>query len=312
MKKAIVTGANGFVGAAVTSELLQHGWEVFAVVRNESSDLFRLSAAKSNLHVIYSEMSNYKSLTTDMLNIGKLDLFYHFAWEGCSGSKRSDPSCQMANIEHSLDAIRLCSDIRCKRFVMACSIMEYEVIHTGFSGKPLTNNSIYSSAKLAADLMGKALADSLGIEYLRGIISNIYGPGETNPRFINTTIKKMLSGEYCVFTSGKQMYDFIYISDAARAFYYLGIEGIRDKQYYIGGVDNPKPLREFILELRDQIDKDIKVGLGQLPDSKESLDYHEFDIHALEKDTRFVPKVSFKEGINRTIQYYKEKMNGII
>ena len=42
MKKAIVTGANGFVGSALCKELAETGVEVIAVVRNPDSDISRI------------------------------------------------------------------------------------------------------------------------------------------------------------------------------------------------------------------------------------------------------------------------------
>ena len=48
------------------------------------------------------------------------------------------------------------------------------------------------------------------------MISNIYGPGELSPRLVNTSIRKMLKGEHCAFSAGEQIYDFIYITDAAK------------------------------------------------------------------------------------------------
>ncbi len=65
-------------------------------------------------------------------------------------------------------------------------------------------------------------------------ISNAYGPFEVNLRFINATLRKMLNGAKCNFTAGEQMYDFIYIIDAAKAFIAIGEKGISNKTYYIG------------------------------------------------------------------------------
>ena len=43
MKTAIVTGANGFVGAALCKKMVEKGVSVIAIVRNDSSDISRLS-----------------------------------------------------------------------------------------------------------------------------------------------------------------------------------------------------------------------------------------------------------------------------
>ena len=51
----------------------------------------------------------------------------------------------------------------------------------------------------------------------------------------------------------------------------------------------------------------MEIGLGELPFSGVSLTYREFDIHAVEKDTGFVPEVSFEEGIRKTAAWIREE-----
>ena len=62
MKRAIVTGANGFIGSNLVNELLSHDIEVIAVVRNEESDIQSLPENKK-LKVVYCELKVIESLT---------------------------------------------------------------------------------------------------------------------------------------------------------------------------------------------------------------------------------------------------------
>ena len=90
--------------------------------------------------------------------------------------------------------------------------MEYEIEAVMKTESTPGINTLYCSAKTAADYMAKTLAGSLGIDYIRAVISNIYGPGERSPRLINISIRKLLRGEHCAFSAGEQIYDFIYIN----------------------------------------------------------------------------------------------------
>lgn len=101
------------------------------------------------------------------------------------------------------------------------------------------------------------------------------------------------------------MYDFMYISDAAKAFVQIGKKGMNNKTYYLGS-QSPKPLKEFLIEMRNCVDPSIEIGLGEIPFSGVSLSYHEFDIDAVKRDTGFVPEVSFKEGILMTVKWLRE------
>ena len=74
------------------------------------------------------------------------------------------------------------------------------------------------------------------------------------------------------------------------------------------GSQQPRKLKEFLLEMKDQVDPKIEIGLGEIPFSGVSLTYKEFDINAVKDDAGFVPQVSFVEGIRNTAKWLREIM----
>ena len=303
MKKAIVTGANGFVGAAVCKELSEQGVEVIAIVRHPSAAISSIVENKG-IRIVYSDLSDFGKLP-DLISDRDVDVLYHFAWVGSAGHLRGDADVQMKNVKYTCDTVKACASMGCKRFVFASSIMEFEIEATMATEAIPGINTLYCSAKVAADYMARTIAGSLGLDYIRAVISNIYGPGELSPRLVNTSVRKMLNGEHCAFSAGEQLYDFIYITDAAKAFVAIGGMGISNRTYYIGS-QKPRPLKEFLCELRDCVDHDIEIGLGEIQFKGVSLTFKEFDINAVKNDTGFVPKISFVEGIKNTVAWIKE------
>lgn len=302
MKKVIVTGANGFVGAAVCAELARQGMDIIAVVKNDKADISSIRNL-SGLRIVYCELSEFKRLD-EIIPDRDVDAMYHFAWGGCSGSTRAESDLQTDNVRYTCDTVKACRKIGCERFIFASSIMEYEIEALMRTELVPDINSLYCTAKIAADYMARAIAGSLGISYIRALISNIYGVGEKSPRLINTSIRKLLNGEHCAFTSAEQMYDFIYITDAARIFVGLGKNGRSNKTYYIGNV--PRPLKEYIIEMRNLIAPDMILGIGELPFEGVGLSYTEFDINAVYEDTGIKPEITFAEGIRKTTEWIKE------
>lgn len=303
MRKAIVTGANGFIGTALCRELSNQGISVIAVVRNEEENISNIENF-SGLRVVYSDLSEFKNLH-EKISDRDVDVLYHLAWVGSAGSLRGNAEVQFNNIRYTCDTVEACSKMNCKRFVFASSIMEYEIEALMATDATPGINTLYSSAKVSADYMARTIAGSLEVDYIRAVISNIYGPGELSPRLVNTSIRKLLKGEHCAFSAGEQTYDFIYIDDAAKTFVAIGEKGVTNRTYYIGS-QNPKPLKDFLCELRDQVDPNIEIGLGEIPFNGVSLTYDEFNVHAVKEDTGFVPTVSFAEGIKSTIKWIKE------
>lgn len=306
MRKVIITGANGFIGKNLAITLAAKGIKVYAVIKDITSDVSEIKDI-FNVEIIYCNSRNILELE-QKISDRDIDVFYHFAWAGTSGDMRADYELQLKNIKSCCDSIKVTKNMQIKKFVFAGSILEYECqkyISENFSQYGL--NHIYSTAKLSAHYMAKILSYNLGVNFLSTIISNAYGVGEISQRLINTTIVKLIKKEKMSFTKGDQLYDFIYIDDAVRAFELIGDFGRPFKTYYIGNKE-PKLLKEFLITIRDYIDKNIELGLGELPSNKTYLNYTEFSTLGLYEDFNFQPTVSFEEGIELTINWLRKKL----
>ena len=123
---------------------------------------------------------------------------------------------------------------------------------------------------------------------------------------IYTAIRKIVHKEHCAFTAGYQTYDFIYITDAINAIIAVAEKGKPFNRYYIGSGE-PKPLREFLLEMRDLVDPAAEIGLGDLPFKGVNVSYDQFDLKKVERDTGYVNQIPFAQGIKMTADYIREE-----
>ena len=301
MKRVIVTGANGFVGSAVIRELIKNDVEVLALCHKipEKKIISDLITYKE------FELSKIEELKDIIIN-DYYDIFYHFAWAGSAGSDRSNTKLQLQNVQWTIDALNFAKSIGCKRFICAGSIIEYETMRACYTdGNKPGLGYIYGSAKMSAHTMSMSIAANIGIDLIWAEITNAYGVGEISSRLINTTIKKIINKENPQFTSGTQNYDFVYIDDVARAFYLIGKNGKPFHSYLIGS-GNAKPLKEFLLEMKESIAKDVDFIFGDVPFTGVNLDLSVFDAKKTEKDTGFKAEISFAEGVKRTYEWLKK------
>lgn len=304
MKRILITGASGFIGMHLCQILDEEGYKLYAILRSENSYRPELQRLKS-LIPIYCDLRNIKNLLCLMSDIS-VDTVIHLAWQGVSGNDRSNYRMQLENVECTMNLITVAKKLGCNRFVGIGSTAEFDAynasIRDGFCPNLV---SIYGTAKLAAHFISKSICNTYGIEHIWGILGNTYGRGDCSNNFINYCTKLLMHGGEAKFTTGEQFYDFIYVTDAVRALAKLTEYGKDKYSYYIGSGE-PKRLKEYITMIRDIVNPKMEVSLGTIPHNGISSDADSFSIEKLVADTGYVPKVPFKDGIKRTIEWLGE------
>lgn len=305
MKNVIVTGANGFIGKMLVKSLLEKDYHVVAL------DICFEDELKNDSRIVCVNVLNKEPSEIEK-DIPKREYlcFFHLAWAGTSGPARSDYTLQLNNVKLTCDYIQLCKYIGCSRVIYASSINEMETYEYLQSDdiEP-SGGYIYGTGKLAAHLMGVTVAKMNGIEFIPVIITNIYGAGEKSARMIYTSINKLIHKEHCSFTAGYQTYDFIYLTDAINSIIAVAEKGKAFNRYYIGS-GGPRPLREFLLEMRNIVDPEAEIGLGDIPFMGVDISYDQFDLKKVQRDTGYVNQVPFAEGIKMTAEYIRGAING--
>lgn len=300
MKKVIVTGASGFIGTTLVNELLKREYKIVAIDRKFSEEFLN----NSNIICVDATDKNVFELKKEIPE-DTYDCFFHLAWAATSGPARADYNVQLDNVKMACDYIKLCSEIGCRRVVYASSINEMETYEYLQSDdiEP-AGGYIYGTGKLAAHLMGETVAKLNGVEFIPVIITNIYGVGERSARMIYTSLVKLINGERASFTAGYQTYDFIYITDAINSIIEVAEKGKAFNRYYIGSGE-PKPLREYLLEMRDIVSPGVELGLGDFEFKGIDISYNQFDLKKVEKDTGYKNKIPFGMGIKMTADWIK-------
>ena len=303
MDKVIITGAGGFIGYALSEKLAGDGTEVYAVVRERRGQWERLEQ-RGNCHVVVCDLGHMASLDSLIPERG-FDAFYHLAWQGVSDSDSTDLEVQLGNVRGTAGAVEAAARLGCRKFVFASSIMEYELDKLMQSALPSGGRNIYRAAKKMASAVARIYCNARPIEYHSALITNVYGPGEFSNRFVVTTLKKMLKGEKLFFSEAAQMYDFCYIDDAVEVLALIGRDGEDNHSYYVGAAQ-PRPLKEYILEMGDCAGGEPEMDFGGSGEFiGVSLDYDEFDIHSSEKGLHYRAGTGFREGIGKTLEWLR-------
>lgn len=306
VKKAIVSGAAGFIGNAVVRQLISHGIDTTAVVKPgiyQSEEAFRLKGL--DIPVIECDLKAMEKLP-EMIRDRGYDVFYQFAWDGVDKEAFLDYERQIANITWTLKSVETAALLGCGKFIGAGSVTQLELEYP--EGRAFTSDrhKYFRAAQMAGEVMGRALAREKHMEFIWPVIINVYGEGETAPRLINSTIRNLLAGRHQSFSKGEQLYDFLHIEDAARAFYLIGENGHEGSRYIVGS-GAARPLREYLEVIRDTVAPEMNLGLGELEFHGLEMTEDMLNTEALVKDTGFMPGISFVAGIRRTLAWIREK-----
>lgn len=300
MKTAIITGAGGFIGGAMTEKLLMRGVKVYGV--DISDEALSRHKDSDRFIPIIADFTKYENLHQQIND--DIDVFYHFAWQGVFGAAFKDYNLQLSNAKHACVAMDQAVKIGCKKFVFAGTYNEFEIKNflDAEEFQP-RYTCIYSGAKTVAEIICKTLAFHNNIEYSAGLVAMAYGEGNRSMMLPNVVMTQLLRGETPKLIKGDNLYDLIYKDDIAEAFYCIGEKGRNLKSYYVGH-RNLKTFREVMTELGAVVNPDIALRFGEYKDT-DNKDYSKIDLDALYNDTGFECKADFKESIMKTAQWLK-------
>lgn len=300
MKRVIVTGATGFIGQNLVGQLLACGVEVVAVVRSREKADKLFGKACAGLTVIQCELSQIEQLPSQLKE--PIDACFHFAWMGVSGPDLLDGKIQLKNIEYTLNLLETIQKMGVKKFVGAGSIHELECHYASQQGEMLALSNMYKSAKIAAHYMVQAFCNYHGITFCWPIITNTYGVGEKSARLIISTIEKLRKGESPTFSFGTQPYDFVEVTDVAKALYLIGLHGHNNRNYMICNPGPVRSLRSYLEELGHLVNPMVPLLFGSADVSPVSLPKTIFQCGDLVEDTGFQVEVSFSQGILKILK----------
>ncbi len=288
---------------ALINELISRDIEVLVFTRAASARSGRIPDHKL-VRKIDCPLDKMRELD---LGEEKYDMFFHLAWEGTTGAARNDMQLQTRNIKHTMDAVALAKRLGCTVFMGAGSQAEYGRVSEKLgAATPTFPENGYGMAKLCAGQMSRVMCRELSMRHIWIRILSVYGPYDGENSLITSTIRKLLDGEQTSFTAGEQAWDYMYSADAAKAMVELAKKG-KDGGIYCLGSGKTRELREYIEIMRDKIDPNARLGLGDVPYAQGQVMYLCADVNDLVADTGYAPSTEFEDGIDRVIEWYKNE-----
>ncbi|WP_428033896.1 dTDP-glucose 4,6-dehydratase [Amphritea sp.] len=187
---------------------------------------------------------------------------------------------------------------------------------------PYAPSSPYSASKASSDHLVRAWQRTYGLPTLVTNCSNNYGPYHFPEKLIPLMILNALAGKALpVYGDGKQVRDWLYVEDHARALIKVAQEGQIAETYNIGGhnekqnIDVVYTLCDLLDELRPaQSNKELTVEsyrdlITYVSDRPGHDLRYAIDATKIEQDLGWIPQETFETGMRKTVEWYLSNQN---
>lgn len=322
-KTVFVTGGSGFTGGHLCRILVARGYKVKALAR-QSSKVHQLK--KLGVEIVTGDLSNLENQNGAFNDV---DIVFHvaaaFRQEGISKEQF-----WKVNVNGTRALLEAAKKSNVERFVHCSTVgVQGEIDNPpAKESDPYKPGDHYQESKMEGELLALKFFKESG---LKGVVVRpvgIYGPGDT--RFLKL-FKFINNGKFRMIGKGDVLYHLTFVEDLVDGIILAGEnEAAIGNTYTIGG-EEYLTLKELVASIAKILDKSVAkrnlplkpvywasvvceiicrpLGI-EPPLYRRRLDFftkdRAFDISRAKADLGYMPKISLKQGLTITADWYKE------
>lgn len=311
--KILVTGGAGFIGSNFILYILKKYEDVQIV----NLDKLTYAGNLDNLLAVEKD-KRYRFIKGDICDkkivakaMERIDIVVHFAAESHVDRSINDPSIFIrTNVLGTQVLLNRALESKIKRFhhistdeVFGSLPLNKPAVKFSESS-PYKPHSPYSASKAASDHLVRAYFDTYGLPITISNCTNNYGPYQYPEKIIPLFITNALANKPLpIYGKGKAIRDYLFVADHCEAIDRILQKGKVGNTYCIGG-DAEKNGVEIANTILDTLDKSKKLKKYVLDRKGHDMRYA-MDHTKITKELGWRPKVSFEQGIEQTINWYK-------
>jgi len=313
--KLLITGGAGFIGSNFVRYVLSKYFEYQVV----NLDLLTYAGNLENLKDV-EKNPNYKFVKGDIADkklvdklVKDIDIIINFAAESHVDRSILDSAAFIhTNIVGTHNLLEAAKNNGGKRFHHVSTDEVYG--HLGpknppFNEKtPYAPRSPYSASKAAADHLVMAYFHTHDLPVTISNCSNNYGPYQFPEKLHGLFITNLIEGKKVpVYGDGMQIRDWLYVEDHCEAIDFVIHKGKIGETYCIGG-DCEKPNIEITRKILALLGKGEEM-IEYVKDRPGHDRRYAMDFSKIKNELGWQPRMSFEEGMKKTVEWYKENQN---
>ena len=305
MYKILVTGCAGFIGSHLSEALIKKGYKVIGVDNLSNGKLTNIQSFKNNknFNFLRCDVGDKKKLS-DILS--RVDIVYHLAALADIVPSIKNPDVYFnSNVNSTFNLIRSCEKKKIKKIIYAASSSCYGIPkkYPTSESCPVLPQYPYALTKR----LGEQIIFHFGELYKIPVVSlrlfNVYGPrartsGTYGAVFGVFLAQKLANKPFTVVGDGKQTRDFTFVEDVVSAFIEMLDDRINNEIFNVGS-GQTYSINSLIKLLG-------KNKIVKIPKRPGEPDCTFADISKILKRTKWKPKISFKDGVNKLLNSIDE------
>ena len=312
--RLLVTGGAGFIGSSFV-RMISNG-TIDGISELRVLDKLTYAGNLENLREIDSDSFEFtKGDICDVETVRRVskhvDAIINFAAESHVDKSIANPNdFVLSNVLGVQNLLNASISNGVGKFVQVSTDEVYGSVGSGFSveADPILPNSPYSASKASAELLVRSFHKTYGLHTIITRSSNNYGPFQFPEKLIPLFITNLIQDKKVpIYGTGKNIRDWIFVEENCHAINQVMQNGKAGEIYNIGGNQQFTNL-EITSLILDLMNKDSNF-IEFVRDRKGHDERYALNNQKVAKEIGFVPKIQFRLGLEKTIDWYVRNEN---
>lgn len=313
----LITGGVGFIGSALARRLVGLGAHVTLVdslIPDYGGNLANISDIADRVRVNISDVRDRHSLR---YLVAGCDYLFNLAGQTSHLDSMKDPFTDLdINCVAQLSILEVCRQYAPNVKIVFASTRQiygkptYSPTDEAHLLRPVDVNGVN---KMAGEWYHILYNNVYGVRATALRLTNTYGPAmrvkDARQTFLGIWVRRVLENQEIEVWGGKQLRDFTYVDDAAAAMLLAAISPDADGEVYnLGGECriSLSALADMLVEVAGQ----GKIVTREFPAERQRIDIGDYyaDWSKIQRDLGWEPSVPLREGLTRTVEYYRARL----
>jgi UDP-glucose 4-epimerase len=315
-KNVLITGGLGFIGSNLARSLVKEGAKVTLVdslIPQYGGNLFNVQDIRNNVLINICDVRDPFAMAHLLKD---KDVLFNLAGQTSHMDSMTDPQTDLdINATAQLSILEACRKVNPAIKIVFASTRQlygkpdYLPVDEKHPIRPVDVNGIN---KLAGEWYHLLYNNVYGIKACALRLTNTYGPGmrvkDARQTFLGIWVRLLIEGKPIkVFGDGLQLRDFNYVDDCVNALLLAGLSDKANGKVFNLGSEEVIGLKA-LAEMMVGLGYDGNFELIPFPPERKAIDIGDYysDFSLISKELNWKPKISLKEGLTRSMNYYKK------